>query len=370
MIFNKIHWLGVGLSSPPGVLYLHEKGHDLEVWNRSVDKASKLLNNRLTINHLNFDDLKKKLKANDIIVSMLPASMHYDIAKLAIYKKCHLITSSYFDNKYAELETQFIKNNCLFLNETGLDPGIDHLLSHKLFHQFKKSISPSLVDEISILSMCGGFPHIPNKFKYKFSWSPLGVLRALNTPCKFIKNYKEETSDKAFRQISKMNFNGEEFEIYPNRDSTPYLKEYLSKEYIDKVKNFQRGTIRLKGWSKEWNKIFLKLDENSNLEKISSELWDKNKYQTNEKDRILLFVRFFAKYQNKIVYDKTLYIDESRNIENSAMSQCVSLTMVSVIESLIKNNTKPGISRIFNEINRVDFILDKLNNFGIKIKET
>lgn len=43
MIFNKIHWLGVGLSSPPGVLYLHEKGHDLEVWNRSVDKASKLL---------------------------------------------------------------------------------------------------------------------------------------------------------------------------------------------------------------------------------------------------------------------------------------------------------------------------------------
>ena len=114
----------------------------------------------------------------------------------------------------------------------------------------------------------------------------------------------------------------------------------------------------------------MKLDENSNLEKISSELWDKNKYQTNEKDRILLFVRFFAKYQNKIVYDKTLYIDESRNIENSAMSQCVSLTMVSVIESLIKNSTKPGISRIFNEINRVDFILDKLNNFGIKIKET
>ena len=76
MIFNKIHWLGVGLSSPPGVLYLHEKGHDLEVWNRSVDKASKLLKNRLTINHLNFDDLKKNLKANDIIVSMLPASRH------------------------------------------------------------------------------------------------------------------------------------------------------------------------------------------------------------------------------------------------------------------------------------------------------
>ena len=78
MIFNKIHWLGVGLSSPPGILYLHEKGHDLEVWNRSVDKASKLLNNRLTINHLNFDDLKKNLKANNIIVSMLPANMHYD----------------------------------------------------------------------------------------------------------------------------------------------------------------------------------------------------------------------------------------------------------------------------------------------------
>ena len=64
MIFNKIHWLGIGLSSPPGVLYLHEKGHDLEVWNRSVDKASKLLKNRLTINRLNFNDLKENLGKN------------------------------------------------------------------------------------------------------------------------------------------------------------------------------------------------------------------------------------------------------------------------------------------------------------------
>ena len=96
--------------------------------------------------------------------------MHYDIAKLAIYNKFHLITSSYFYNNYSEVETQFIKNDCLFLNETGLDPGIDHLLSHKLFHQIKKSNSPSLADALSILSKCGGVPHLHNTFKYKYSW--------------------------------------------------------------------------------------------------------------------------------------------------------------------------------------------------------
>ena len=97
MIINKIHWLGVGLSSPPGILYLNDQRYDLLVWNRSVDKAKTLLKNKINVNELDISKFSKKLDKNDLIVSMLPASMHIEIAELAIKLKCHLVTSSYYD---------------------------------------------------------------------------------------------------------------------------------------------------------------------------------------------------------------------------------------------------------------------------------
>ena len=115
MIINKIHWLGVGLSSPPGILYLNEQRYDLLVWNRSVDKAQSLLKNKIYVNQLDISSLSKKLERNDLIVSMLPASMHIEIAELAIKYKCHLVTSSYHDPQYEKLEQKFIDNDCLFI---------------------------------------------------------------------------------------------------------------------------------------------------------------------------------------------------------------------------------------------------------------
>lgn len=204
MIINKIHWLGVGLSSPPGILYLNEQRYDLLVWNRSVDKAQSLLKNKIYVNQLDISSLSKKLERNDLIVSMLPASMHIEIAELAIKYKCHLVTSSYHDPQYEKLEQKFIDNDCLFICECGLDPGIDHLLAHKLIQEFEKGNYQD-IKSIWFESMCGGFPEIPNNFKYKFSWSPLGVLKALNTPANHIENFFEERSEKPYKKLTLLN---------------------------------------------------------------------------------------------------------------------------------------------------------------------
>ena len=59
MIINKIHWLGVGLSSPPGILYLNDQRYDLLVWNRSVDKAKTLLKNKINVNELDISNFSK-----------------------------------------------------------------------------------------------------------------------------------------------------------------------------------------------------------------------------------------------------------------------------------------------------------------------
>ena len=369
MIINKIHWLGVGLSSPPGILYLNEQRYDLIVWNRSVDKAQSLLKKKIYVNQLDISSLSKKLDRNDLIVSMLPASMHMEIAELAINYKCHLVTSSYHDPQYEKLEQKFIDNDCLFICECGLDPGIDHLLAHKLIQEFEKGNYQD-IKSIWFESMCGGFPEIPNNFKYKFSWSPLGVLKALNTPANHIENFSEERSEKPYKKINFIEFNNEKFETYPNRNSIPYINEYNLGKYSNILEHFERGTIRLEGWSKAWNEIFKNIEDKIDLENLSKKLWEENQYDNLENDRVLLYVKIRSKNSNNNeIFNKTLYLDESRPIVNSAMSQCVSYTVAFTIECIMNLKNKKGIHRIFYDEKNVDYILNKLNECGIKIRQ-
>ena len=369
MIINKIHWLGVGLSSPPGILYLNEQRYNLLVWNRSVDKAQSLLKNKIYVNQLDISSLSKKLDRNDLIVSMLPASMHMEIAELAIKYKCHLVTSSYHDPQYEKLEQKFIDNDCLFICECGLDPGIDHLLAHKLIQEFEKGNYQD-IKSIGFESMCGGFPEIPNNFKYKFSWSPLGVLKALNTPANHTENFSEERSEKPYKKINFIEFNNEKFETYPNRNSIPYINEYNLGKYSNILEHFERGTIRLEGWSKAWNEIFKNIEDKIDLENLSKKLWEENQYDNLENDRVLLYVKIRSKNSNNNeIFNKTLYLDESRPIVNSAMSQCVSYTVAFTIECIMNLKNKKGIHRIFHDEKNVDYILNKLNECGIKIRQ-
>lgn len=369
MIINKIHWLGVGLSSPPGILYLNEQRYNLLVWNRSVDKAQSLLKNKIYVNQLDISSLSKKLDRNDLIVSMLPASMHMEIAELAIKYKCHLVTSSYHDPQYEKLEQKFIDNDCLFICECGLDPGIDHLLAHKLIQEFEKGNYQD-IKSIWFESMCGGFPEIPNNFKYKFSWSPQGVLKALNTPAIHIENFSEERSEKPYKKINFIEFNNEKFETYPNRNSIPYINEYNLGKYSNILEHFERGTIRLEGWSKAWNEIFKNIEDKIDLENLSKKLWEENQYDNLENDRVLLYVKIRSKNSNNNeIFNKTLYLDESRPIVNSAMSQCVSYTVAFTIECIMNLKNKKGIHRIFHDEKNVDYILNKLNECGIKIRQ-
>jgi len=369
MIINKIHWLGVGLSSPPGILYLNDQRYDLIVWNRSVDKAETLLKNKINVNKLDISNFSKKLDKNDLIVSMLPASMHIEIAELAIKYKCHLVTSSYYDPQYEKLEPKFIDNDCLFICECGLDPGIDHLLAHKLIQEFDKENYQD-IKSVGFESMCGGFPEIPSNFKYKFSWSPLGVLKALNTPAKHIENFSEKKSEKPYKKINFIKFNNEKFETYPNRNSIPYINEYNLGKYLNILKHFERGTIRLDGWSKAWHEIFKNIEDKIDLENLSKKLWEENQYNNLENDRVLLYVKINSKNSsNTEIFSKTLYLDESRPIINSAMSQCVSYTVAFTIECIMKSENKKGIHRIFHDEKNVNYILNKLNEYGIKIKQ-
>ena len=192
---KNIHWLGSGLSSIPGIRRLASKNHKLTVWNRTLSKAQKSIDHVKTDNvsakAFNINEIREKVEQGDIIVSQLTASMHLDIAKICLEKKCHFITTSYLSADIRKLNIQAVDQNLIFLNEVGLDPGIDHFFSHLIVQDLKSLNLNNL--SVSYKSYCGGIPAVPNDFKYKFSWSPVGVIKALNSPAKFIQNYEGKT---------------------------------------------------------------------------------------------------------------------------------------------------------------------------------
>ena len=156
-----VHWCGTGLSAIPGLKKLIMGGNNVIVWNRTVSKATKALAGvSATIHEFNIKELEEKLAPGDIIVSMLPGDWHVPVAKLAISQKAHFVSSSYISPEMKDLHKSAQQSNVVLMNEIGLDPGIDHLMAHKLIEDFKSSNRIDTETEISFLSYWA-YPRFP-----------------------------------------------------------------------------------------------------------------------------------------------------------------------------------------------------------------
>ena len=126
-----VHWCGTGLSAIPGLKKLIMGSNNVIVWNRTVSKATKALAGvSATIHEFNMNTLEEKLAPGDIVVSMLPGEWHVPLAKLAISKKAHFVSSSYISPEMKNLHNAALKAGVSLVNEIGLDPGIDLSLIH------------------------------------------------------------------------------------------------------------------------------------------------------------------------------------------------------------------------------------------------
>ena len=368
-----IHWLGTGLSSIPGIRRLANKYENLTIWNRTLEKAKQ------SINHVNKDnvvakkfdmqELSSSLEVGDIVVSQLPADHHLSIAKLCLKQKCHFATSSYISPDMRSLDNDVKKNDLVFVNEVGLDPGIDHFFSHLLVKKLKDANLSDL--DVTYHSYCGGFPAIPNNFKYKFSWSPVGVIKALNNDAKFVKNF-ETTIKTPYKNVGKYTVNNEIYEAYPNRDSTPYITEYkFDRQW--KTQEFVRGTLRLNGWENAWADIFKMLDNKSpdldkEIDNLGSELWKKHPYLLEEQDRVVLFVKLLANKDNEEVFNGFYFLDEKGSGENTAMGKLVSITLSCAIDLIIQNKMPYGVQAAPHDENLINYFFKTFEDYKIVIK--
>ena len=204
--------------------------------------------------------------------------------------------SSYITPGLRALDTPARGRGVAIVNEVGLDPGIDHLMAHRLMADYRASRVFDPANTLSFRSLCGGLPRQPNAFRYKFSWSPVGVLRALRSPSRSIRDFTELTMARPWEAVTRYAAPApipETFEVYPNRDSLPYLAEY-GFEPGWPVKEFVRGTLRLNGWADAWAPVFEELaeigDDEARLQALADRLWEGNAFAPGEPDRVVLCV--------------------------------------------------------------------------------
>ena len=364
-----IHWCGTGLSAIPGLRALIEDGLDVKVWNRTASKAQEAIGD-LTDNiaAYDMDALSNELSAGDVVVSMLPGDHHAPLAKCAIANRAHFVSSSYIAPEMRDLDLAAKEAGVCLVNEIGLDPGIDHLMAHKLVELYRKSDAFDPANELGFISYCGGIPKVPNPFRYKFSWSPLGVLKALRSPSKSIKFGVEFSVDRPWDAISSYEAplpTPETFEVYPNRDSLPFMAQYhFDPEW--NVREFVRGTLRLNGWADAWADVFSEIETlsgeagDTRLKEMSDQFWAENAYGKNDPDRVVLCVSLQAEQNGKTVWHQTYAMDAWGTEASTAMARLVSKPVSFGIKAVLANQIPTGVTAAPDDPKLVDAWLSEI----------
>ncbi|GAA3763614.1 saccharopine dehydrogenase family protein [Flavobacterium ginsengiterrae] len=268
----------------------------------------------IALDIFNSAERRAAIEKASIVISMLPAHLHIEIAKDCVQFKKHLVTASYISDAMQALDEEVKKNNLIFMNEIGLDPGIDHMSAMKVIDEIRSKGGNMLLFE----SFCGGLvaPEYDNNlWNYKFTWAPRNVVLAgQGGAAKFIQEgtYKYIPYSALFRRTEFLEVEGYgKFEAYSNRDSLKYRSVYG----LDDVLTLYRGTIRRVGFSRAWN-MFVQLgmtDDSYILEgseNMSYRQFINSFLPYHPTDSVEIKTRLILKIdQDDIMWDKLLELD-------------------------------------------------------------
>lgn len=243
--------LGSGLVARPIIQYLLSKNHHVTVASNTTDRSEAMIaghpgGKSVSWEATDEDALGKLVAAHDITVSLLPYVFHVMVAKHCIAHRKNMVTTSYVKPEMKELGQAAKDAGVIILNEMGLDPGIDHMSAMRIID----SVHNREGGILEFYSICGALPApeaANNPFRYKFSWSPKGVVMAGNNDAVYLRH--GEVVELPTRDLFKNPFLVDfpqvgALEVYPNRDSLAYKEIYG----IPETRTMYRGTFRYKGW--------------------------------------------------------------------------------------------------------------------------
>ena len=258
--------LGAGLSSSSLIRYLLNNSRQfnwqIRIVDQDIDLVKKKINGNpngvaLSFNALSPEERRPEIEKADLVISMLPARFHIDVAKDCIELKTNLITPSYISPEMKALDSAAKAAGIIIMNEIGVDPGIDHMSAMKIIHEIQEKGG----EITSFKSFCGGLiaPESDNNpWNYKFTWNPRNVVLAGQggAAC-FIRNgeYKYIPYNRLFGRLDYLSVEGfGDFVGYANRDSLSYRSTYG----LENIPTIFRGTLRRPGYCQAWN-VFIEL---------------------------------------------------------------------------------------------------------------
>ena len=267
---KKVLILGAGMVVRPIVKYLLNNGYKVTVATRTKEKADAMIKGHENGTSLAWtvddqDTLDELIKSHDLTVSLLPYAYHVMVANFCIKHTKNMVTTSYVKSEMKALDKDAKNAGIIILNELGLDPGIDHMSAMRIIDQIHDK--GGKVEEF--YSICGALPApegCDNPFNYKFSWSPKGVVMASKNDANYLRHGKLTyvPPEDLFKDPFSVSFpDVGRLEVYPNRDSIPYIKLYK----IPETKTMYRGTFRHPGWCES-------LDAIKSCNFISDNKWD------------------------------------------------------------------------------------------------
>lgn len=262
----------------------------------------------------NGEQRREEIKKADLVISMLPARFHIEVAKECIEFGKHMVTASYVSKEMKALDAEARAKGLVFMNEIGVDPGIDHMSAMQVIDRIRDNGAKILLFE----SFTGGLvaPESDNNlWNYKFTWNPRNVVLAgQGGAAKFIQEgtYKYIPYHKLFRRTEFLTLNGDgKFEAYANRDSLKYRSVYG----LEDIPTMYRGTIRKVGFSRAWN-IFVQLGMTDDTYTIEDSENMSYRDFTNlflaysPSDSVELKLRSYLKIdQDDVMWDKLLELD-------------------------------------------------------------
>jgi saccharopine dehydrogenase-like NADP-dependent oxidoreductase len=258
--------LGCGLSSSSLIRYLLENSEEhqwsVRIVDQHLDTVQSKINGHpngvaLCFNALDRTERKPEIEKADLVISMLPARFHIEVAEDCIALGKNLITPSYISPEMRGLDQQAKDAGIVIMNEIGVDPGMDHMSAMKVIDEIKErggKIS-------SFKSFTGGLiapESDDNPWNYKFTWNPRNVVLAgQGGAASFIRNnrYKYIPYNRLFGRLDYLSVDGYgDFVGYPNRDSLKYRETYG----LEDIPTIFRGTLRRPGYCEAWN-VFIEL---------------------------------------------------------------------------------------------------------------
>lgn len=434
---KKVLILGAGLVSRPLVRYLLNLPEvEIIVATRTVKKAEELIagHPRGRAVSLFVEDelaLHRLVAEADVVVSLLPYVYHIAVARHCLDLKKHLVTTSYVSEGMRMLAEPARKAGVIFLNEIGLDPGIDHMSAMAIIDRVRSQRGKV----VSFVSSCGGLPAPEandNPLGYKFSWSPKGVLMAGRNDARFLKDGQEVyiPSHRLFSSFWKVAIEElGEFEAYPNRNSLPYIELYG----LEGIKTMLRATLRNPGWCEtmkaivelglinddrmrtdiakityaRWLREFVPgtgelrndvaarlklsvdnpvlerlawlglfsdvpigLESGSNIDILAKAMLERMSYKPGERDMIVLHHQFEVEYPDKPKEEiVSTLVDFGEPKGDSAMARTVSLPAAIAVKMIIEGKLFLSGVQIPVVPDIYKPVLAELENLGIKFRE-